>query len=194
MRCDSTSILDSIIAAAVSIPAGFSDALRHAHHTPPADPPYKFQSLLGFLMRCDLIRERSMSHTPPLFQSLLGFLMRCDLKPTEFRHAYSEVSIPAGFSDALRPFFDFCVVCHSSVSIPAGFSDALRLPPDKRKHEGRHDVSIPAGFSDALRHVLRPVLIFVYVSIPAGFSDALRHKHRYLCYPLLRSFNPCWVF
>ena len=38
------------------------------------------------------------------------------------------VSIPAGFSDALRPGGSLhCRGCHNSVSIPAGFSDALRL-------------------------------------------------------------------
>ena len=59
------------------------------------------------------------------FQSLLGFLMRCDeVESSILQYAYT-VSIPAGFSDALRPDARFSV--HPMyVSIPAGFSDALR--------------------------------------------------------------------
>ena len=39
------------------------------------------------------------------------------------------VSIPAGFSDALRPYL-YAFGDHPIVSIPAGFSDALRLQFD----------------------------------------------------------------
>ena len=85
-----------------------------------------FQSLLGFLMRCDgsmfLYRVQIDE-----FQSLLGFLMRCD-----------EVIAAA-------------VVALLLVSIPAGFSDALRLDIYLRTHRPPIMVSIPAGFSDALR-------------------------------------------
>ena len=80
------------------------------------------------------------------------------------------VSIPAGFSDALRQCVMRITYITISVSIPAGFSDALRqyiyiicAPPV--------NVSIPAGFSDALRHVVAKVM---------GAEDV--------------SFNPCWVF
>ena len=61
----------------VSIPAGFSDALR-----------------LNFF-KCVLICNH-------LFQSLLGFLMRCDRPVNSDLVTYAGVSIPAGFSDALR--------------------------------------------------------------------------------------------
>ena len=37
-----------------------------------------FQSLLGFLMRCDLTLIGAGSGLVTMFQSLLGFLMRCD--------------------------------------------------------------------------------------------------------------------
>ena len=40
-------------------------------------PPSQFQSLLGFLMRCDNIEAIHTALTDK-FQSLLGFLMRCD--------------------------------------------------------------------------------------------------------------------
>ena len=42
----------------------------------------KFQSLLGFLMRCDIddgVRITDINK----FQSLLGFLMRCDASGTD---------------------------------------------------------------------------------------------------------------
>ena len=80
------------------------------------------------------------------------------------------------------------------VSIPAGFSDALRPEVCKDKDKLLH-VSIPAGFSDALRPIMHGAEMHLnQVSIPAGFSDALRlhllsdmgiSGHR---------FNPCWVF
>ena len=61
----------------VSIPAGFSDALRPVCATTRAATPVRFQSLLGFLMRCDFMKY-SNSGCVMQFQSLLGFLMRCD--------------------------------------------------------------------------------------------------------------------
>ena len=129
-----------------------------------------FQSLLGFLMRCDLIMAVILSCTP-LFQSLLGFLMRCD----DIRHypnnrRYLGVSIPAGFSDALRLVLLLAYVCSLYVSIPAGFSDALR-----RVFFVAH----------------RP---YTSVSIPAGFSDALRHYASKSKIASTKGFNPCWVF
>ena len=85
----------------VSIPAGFSDALRlSGRHRAMADAA-RFQSLLGFLMRCDETHEKQDSVLPG-FQSLLGFLMRCDTLPAAHRCLEDTVSIPAGFSDALR--------------------------------------------------------------------------------------------
>jgi len=59
-----------------------------------------FQSLSGFLMRCD-------GSSPPdapadmLFQSLSGFLMRCDEESGQYIVVDGFVSIPIGFSDAL---------------------------------------------------------------------------------------------
>ena len=112
----------------VSIPAGFSDALRPllAAITIVTD---WFQSLLGFLMRCDRSTRYGMNNGKQVsipagfsdalrretrrylqgrgwkFQSLLGFLMRCDSTIYQGKHNYDIVSIPAGFSDALRQFF-----------------------------------------------------------------------------------------
>ena len=100
-------------------------------------------------MRCDL-KKTAPPELYDLFQSLLGFLMRCDL----------------GWSIA----YGMLVF----VSIPAGFSDALRLN-GKRAKLLCYFVSIPAGFSDALRPYSRMLFLYMCrVSIPAGFPDALR--------------------
>ena len=53
--------------------------------------------------------------------------MRCDKVATVATDAENSVSIPAGFSDALRQYIlplQKFLICF--VSIPAGFSDALR--------------------------------------------------------------------
>ena len=39
----------------------------------------RFQSLLGFLMRCDRMFTEHCNSRKEAFQSLLGFLMRCDM-------------------------------------------------------------------------------------------------------------------
>ena len=44
-----------------------------------------FQSLLGFLMRCDLRGDGGIVSLKRMFQSLLGFLMRCDSMIAEGR-------------------------------------------------------------------------------------------------------------
>ena len=83
------------------------------------------------------------------FQSLLGFLMRCDPIYTSNCYASHTVSIPAGFSDALRHIANVEKRVSVRVSIPAGFSDALRHIYGVS--DTADAVSIPAGFSDALR-------------------------------------------
>ena len=124
--------------------------------------------------------------------------MRCDVESRNQGGTKDKVSIPAGFSDALRPDCGLGMYEQDiTVSIPAGFSDALR--PDYVFDEFglvvfqsllgflmRCDclclidvqicalVSIPAGFSDALRLNPRHCSATGVVSIPAGFSDALR--------------------
>ena len=59
-----------------------------------------FQSLSGFLMRCDGIFAPN-SFAAAMFQSLSGFLMRCDEYARPTIQPLTEVSIPIGFSDAL---------------------------------------------------------------------------------------------
>ena len=52
--------------------------------------------------------------------------MRCDQRFDQPVSPGIHVSIPAGFSDALRPSIDSGGRSYVVVSIPAGFSDALR--------------------------------------------------------------------
>jgi len=60
----------------------------------------EFQSLSGFLMRCDAEVGRAALDDLE-FQSLSGFLMRCDLIVSLLGTVSRAVSIPIGFSDAL---------------------------------------------------------------------------------------------
>ena len=76
MRCDSPENRLQYALNRVSIPAGFSDALR-PYSRGETGVVMEFQSLLGFLMRCDLSVEEGRQLSVR-FQSLLGFLMRCD--------------------------------------------------------------------------------------------------------------------
>ena len=54
---------------------------------------YEFQSLLGFLMRCDSVYVPTCVPTLCQFQSLLGFLMRCDAS-----RFLATVTVLAGFN------------------------------------------------------------------------------------------------
>ena len=103
------------------------------------------------------------------------------------------VSIPAGFSDALRPESGLLTKRNEVVSIPAGFSDALRL------HIQRAQQAAQTLFQSLLGFLMRcdPACAYCIaeypVSIPAGFSDALRLNNQPI-HRLYHSFNPCWVF
>ena len=55
MRCDQSIPPHPIETVDVSIPAGFSDALRPNMDACVEIGGQKFQSLLGFLMRCDTL-------------------------------------------------------------------------------------------------------------------------------------------
>ena len=143
------------------------------------------------------------SHFPKAgngFQSLLGFPMRCDTLGGNSVSNIYRVSIPIGFSNALR-LFDAARRSERSkyVSIPIGFSNALRqhcgkslVPIEKgfnpywvfqcaatarmKSLRPLYLVSIPIGFSNALRHIIWQIykLRVILVSIPIGFSNALR--------------------
>ena len=60
-----------------------------------------FQSLSGFLMRCEPTAYETFTDGLRRFQSLSGFLMRCEVVGALRREPGVPVSIPIGFSDAL---------------------------------------------------------------------------------------------
>ncbi len=113
----------------VSIPIGFSLSLRRGGDQPSRSASFAFQSLSGFLYRCD------SSHAPPismsvLFQSLSGFLYRCD-------EVIGEHPIHGSRFQSLSGFLYRCDLpgpddrlLSGHVSIPIGFSLSLRLPGD----------------------------------------------------------------
>ena len=109
-----------------------------------------FQSLLGFLMRCDFRLTNESMKAGTMFQSLLGFLMRCDMysDPSSYSCMFQSL---LGFLMRCDISIAICVIRSCVVSIPAGFSDALRPDDAERKARQAKRVSIPAGFSDALR-------------------------------------------
>ena len=110
----------------VSIPIGFSNALRRKTGYRVKEAQTLFQSLLGFLMRCD-VADRCPHTLNEKFQSLLGFLMRCDW--------CSGVSCEREF--LFQSLLGFLMRCDQIVG---GCGNVINV------------VSIPIGFSNALRH------------------------------------------
>ncbi len=113
----------------VSIPYGFSNALRREFWQKQGTVVQGFQSLMGFPMRCDIIYKRFYRGVHTKFQSLMGFPMRCDILESSYSYSRSrQVSIPYGFSNALRLTHSDFAFHELLVSIPYGFSNALRRP------------------------------------------------------------------
>ena len=102
MRCDTPQDTWLRPLIKVSIPIGFSNALRHTVGSLLVLSGAAFQSLLGFPMRCDTSTHGGMSCSSLSFQSLLGFPMRCDIQGAFGFRCNAVVSIPIGFSNALR--------------------------------------------------------------------------------------------
>ena len=182
-----------------------------------------FQSLAGFLVRCDLGVERFMDMKGIQVSIPGGF--SCALRlifPSKPQQAVIDVSIPGGFSCALRPNMKGSQGgLISGVSIPGGFSCALRLRQCRCEESNLAIVSIPGGFSCALRlpgsenimihwskfQSLAGFLVRcdslkssfqgfnIAVSIPGGFSCALRHALMHADQrAILIRFNPWRVF
>ena len=126
MRCDTAISTAVAPAATVSIPIGFSNALRLAVSRDPLrigtsfNPYWVFQCAATMWLRL---------YTQPIY----------------------EVSIPIGFSNALRRCCCCLVRSNCQVSIPIGFSNALRHTHRYEARDSRRRVSIPIGFSNALR-------------------------------------------
>ena len=146
-------------------------------------------------MRCDVASHIVTDSDLDGFQSLLGFLMRCDARPLECWGCRSEVSIPAGFSDALR----LCAPEVFPVSV-IGFQSLLGflMRCDQtvyEKWETERTVSIPAGFSDALRRFMRMRLgqTSLFQSL-LGFLMRCDSGQVRISVTSIDRFNPCWVF
>ena len=147
-------------------------------------------------MRCDWILGRSLRMLQLGFNPYWVF--QCAATPGSgvCLAACAEVSIPIGFSNALRPDVFLLNVCaYTAVSIPIGFSNALRHILIYAVREPRNTVSIPIGFSNALRPgMISMIFLYIVVSIPIGFSNALRRPLPNCHGPDRIGFNPYWVF
>ena len=112
----------------VSIPGGFSWLVAITVVTAAmCIGTHRFQSLAGFLARCDHDRQDVASMAIAWFQSLAGFLARCDVHDELLRcRSDIDVSIPGGFSWLVATAS--LIICRrsSGVSIPGGFSCSLR--------------------------------------------------------------------
>ena len=160
----------------------------------------EFQSLAGFLGRCDaltncsattaltsfnpwrvflVVATEQLGHGPDsfmTFQSLAGFLGRCDGRPAYMNYLLQEVSIPGGFSWSLRLLDSSgSSPADAEVSIPGGFSWSLRqrgLKPHRAEYMLFQSLAGFLGRCDPLISINRYQRIVV--SIPGGFSWSLR--------------------
>ena len=154
----------------VSIPVGFSDALRLGAIFVACLILLRFQSLLGFLMRCDSRCIITIMFATSLFQSLLGFLMRCDaMVGSPYQPNIPPKSPEIRDSNHEPPPYHALIKVHDRLNLsPPGGSYHIRRPLRRRLPE---IVSIPVGFSDALRQAL-----LAEPDLPES------------------RFDPCWVF
>ena len=153
----------------VSIPIGFSNTLR--------------------LYTC-IIRRNS-----PLFQSLLGFLIRCDEARSSVINNGVVVSIPIGFSNTLRPTPVQPTYDIWRVSIPIGFSNTLRPSRTTTKQNYIKGFQSLLGFLIRCdQKGAHPYFVFSTFQSLLGFLIRcdfyfLRGvQHNWI------SFNPYWVF
>ena len=202
MRCDVLVLSHLLQYWFVSIPIGFSNALRPTAITSfhPGllicfNPYWVFQCAATTSNRC------SWPSCSTSFQSLLGFPMRCDRFDGRGLNAITSVSIPIGFSNALRQSGIVALLIFSEVSIPIGFSNALRpyRPPLRIPMRGgfnpywvfqcaatscrSSDIGSVIWFQSLLGFPMRcdsgtilMMFVCIVVSIPIGFSNALRQN------------------
>jgi len=141
------------------------------------DARNSFQSLSGFLARCNSVADPALLRTTPrfnpcrvfllvatvssdavnwttvLFQSLSGFLARCNLAAhTLWLYYLLEFQSLSGFLARCNQWTGISSAMPiQRVSIPVGFSCSLQLPGWLRGHLCSQDVSIPVGFSCSLQ-------------------------------------------
>ena len=156
---------------------GFSCSLRYWHFVTPAGAYTVFQSLSGFLARCDdtievLRRMQAMGFNPcrvfllvamalvfsvrvdyAMFQSLSGFLARCDINSAITYTSFSVlVSIPVGFSCSLRLNTEVVILASGTpFQSLSGFLARCDAMHSEWEWQPSMKVSIPVGFSCSLR-------------------------------------------
>ena len=129
---------------------------------------------MGFPMRCDMINL-----APPLtkllcFNPLWVFQCAATCYIINCTFAPEMVSIPYGFSNALRLFGLILELKPHRVSIPYGFSNALRLSCSLRALLLLPCFNPLWVFQCAATLKTAQELLMISVSIPYGFSNALR--------------------
>ncbi len=113
------------IKVVVSIPIGFSRALQH-RRPPSARLIYRVSLPIGFSRALQLTCSPCYKPFMKLFQSLSGFLGRCNYTSRSRKPLDTSVSIPIGFSRALQQKYRAMGVPVRDGSIPIGFSRALQ--------------------------------------------------------------------
>ena len=132
-----------------------------------------------------------------MFQSLSGFLARCDFGQRSPELVQGPVSIPVGFSRSLRQYgVSGLRPPLEAVSIPVGFSRSLRLTAWRRGVVQTQTVSIPVGFSRSLRlrENLKSGKLKIEFQSLSGFLARCDFKLNPQFEFEKGSFNPCRVF
>ncbi len=110
----------------VSIPYGFSNALRQSFNQEATACQKSFQSLMGFPMHCDKRAKFLIVQLLLLFQSLMGFPMHCDFPHHIIQTNHGKFQSLMGFPMHCDRVRQSEQKSSTRVSIPYGFSNALR--------------------------------------------------------------------
>ena len=155
-----------------------------------------FQSLMGFPMRCDSFQCHTSGFPLSSFQSLMGFPMRCDGADASLWNCHAQVSIPYGFSNALRPAEQWSVPAPDTMfQSLMGFPMRCDTIPGPQFHCAPQ-VSIPYGFSNALRLHFHCAPMFDHGKFQSlmGFPMRCDASSRFSLHAQGTGFNPLWVF
>ena len=138
----------------------------------------RFQSLSGFLVRCNFQAQACSSRNFLSFQSLSGFLVRCNsLPPVPQARTLFGFNPYRVFWFAATTQPPHKTLLDVRVSIPIGFSGSLqRLVrwPEASEWKGFQSLS---GFLVRCNNMERiTVSIYKVVSIPIGFSGSLQPR------------------
>ena len=180
----------------VSIPVGFSCSLQLHETIKIKGIGNMFQSLSGFLARCNFISFETIRTALSTFQSLSGFLARCNF--------FLQVqSLRVELFQSLSGFLARCnanpsILCRSRGSFQSlsGFLARCNDGSTQRRNDSQD------SFNPCRVFLLVATILGAWgwpewpsVSIPVGFSCSLQHMPGHIPIWLSwRSFNPCRVF